>query len=645
MCGIAGIIDKNLESLDYRGANDRVRGLLMHRGPDDFGEWSEGRLRLFHWRLSILDLSPAGHQPMLSRDGRFVICYNGEVYNFRELRDEIARANVGKSFPWRGHSDTEVILEGFSRFGESFLSRLNGMFALAVYDRQSDLLWLARDRAGIKPLFLSQSGDVLQFASEPKFFSIHPSFRATVSSEGLAAYLTYGHSTGRCRMLAGVRQIDPGEVLCVRSGNVEGSRRLAPRASWTRREWSDAGAIREVRELLRRVVERQVVADVPVGVLLSGGVDSAILTALTARILGPSETHAFTLVYPEYGKDFNEVEEAQAVARHLGVRHHVMEARATDLIANLESLVWHYDEPFADAAALNVMMLSRLVREHVSVALAGEGSDELFGGYRRYRVERWFRRFPRGTRVATALCRSTKLYRLRKLPRRLQIFLRSLSHTTPADRYAAYLQSGADLSALIRPEWRPHRDVRDNLRELFADIQDTPPIATMCLVDQQFWLPDTYLEKSDKGSMAASLEMRVPYLDNEVVEFANSLPDRLRVRGQTGKWLLREAFRELVPPGTFDRFKRGFSVPIADWFRDQLGSFFADRVLGPSARSANYLDQSAIARLFAEHRSETYDRSSSLWQVLLFEIWLGRLARGADAPSAEKGAAANVAKL
>lgn len=569
---------------------------------------------------------------MVSRNGRFVIVYNGEAYNLDRLRIEVEAAHPHHALPWRGHSDTEVLLEGFAAFGSRFLTRVDGMFALAVYDARDRTLVLTRDRAGIKPLYVWQGEGLLLFASEAKLFFQHPAFRAAVDPDGLAAFFTYGHSTGACRMLKGLRQLEPGELLCLRDGVAEAPDRICPRPVWRHREWTDAEAIREIQTVLPRVVERQLVADVPVGVLLSGGVDSSILTALSARSLGPSRTPAFTLVYPEFGKDFNELEAARAVARHLGVQHHVLEARASDLIGSMESLVWHYDEPFADAAALNVMALSRLVREHVTVALAGEGSDELFGGYRRYRMERGFWRFPAVTRQMGRLSRMLGLHRARRIPRRLQILLRVLSHPTPADRYSAYFESGANPTDLILPPWRSARDSRATLRALFDENLASSPVAAMCLADQRFWLPDTYLEKSDKGSMAHSLELRVPFLDNEVIELANSLPDRMRVRRNVGKWLLRQAFRDLVPPGTFERFKRGFSVPLESWFRGELGRYFADRVLRPSARCAEYLDLKVLDRLHSEHAQGAFDRSNVLWQALLFEVWLETVAEGFRGP-------------
>lgn len=636
MCGIAG-------SVDPEGSHEALSGILSHRGPDDSGMWEEGSLTLYHWRLAVLDLSSAGHQPMLCRLQRYVICFNGEIYNFLPLRDEIARAHAERDsiFQWRGHSDTEVLVEGFALWGEELLPRLNGMFAIAIYDREEQTLVLARDRMGIKPLYVWQKGSALFFASEAKFFFGCRSFVAEVSPSGLASFFTYGHGYGENRVLQGVRQLAPGSSLTINLRSVAPDNTvgesidrsdlrlsrslfaLTASVGCSSSGRSEQDTVRNARSVLEQAVERQLVADVPVGVFLSGGVDSSILTALTAKILGPSSTKAFTLGYSGFDLDFNEVEEARAIASHLGVKHYVYEATSQDLINTIEQMVWHYDEPFGDAAALNMMVLSRLIRSEVTVALAGEGSDELFGGYRRYQVERLIRRLGPFSALAQKLVRATGVQRWEKLPRRLAILLRSLSHRTAGRRYSAYFESGINLTELILPEWHTAFDPRLRLEELYPDELDgAEPVAALCHADQQFWLVDTYLEKSDKGSMAHSLEVRVPFLDNEVVEFANSLPDHFRIRGRQGKWLLKQAFQEMLPERVFGRMKRGFAVPLAHWLRKELKVYFAERVLSNDARSKDYLETAVIHRYFDEHQKQIYDRSLILWYVLLFEVWL-----------------------
>jgi len=647
MCGIAGWFGSPLSTgaaLDAAAST-----ALAHRGPDDFGRWDGEGFTFLHWRLAVVDLSPAGHQPMRSHDGRHILCYNGEIYGVDPLRRDIeaawardaAAAGAARARRWRGHSDTEVIVEGFALWGVEFLSRLSGMFALALFDRETRTLHLARDRAGIKPLYVWRGDGALLFASEAKFFFHAASFVPGIDARGLSAFFTYGHCHDDCHVLKGVRQLDPGEVLSCSPGAAGelprlASGRLCPRPRWRPVERSDGDAAAELRALLARVVERQLVADVPVGVLLSGGVDSSILTALVARAMGPGHTLAFTLGYRGMGPDYDELEHARRVARHLGVQHHVYEATQDDLVGVVERLVWHYDEPFADAAALNVYVLSRMIRSRVTVALAGEGSDELFGGYRRYQLEKTIADLGALGRGLCAAARAARLDRVGWLPRRAQILLRALARPGPAARYSSYLQAEVPIERLLRPEWRRRIGVHPRIEEGYRDRARGATVSQLCLVDQQFWLPSAYLEKSDKGSMAHALEIRVPFLDNEVIAFANSLPDVQRIRGRQRKWLLERAFGELLPAEVFHRFKRGFGVPVGHWLRHELRQYYLDQVLAPGARLARYVDMRELEACFRDHQRGARDASVALWQCLVLEVWLRHYERrfGAAVPSA-----------
>jgi asparagine synthase (glutamine-hydrolysing) len=635
MCGIAGAFgwEGGTQPL---GLGVESAAILAHRGPDSFGAWQDEGISLFHWRLAIIDLSSAGNQPMLSADERLVLCYNGEVYNFEQLRAEIERRWKGVH-RWRGRSDTEVIVEGFALWGVDFLARLNGMFALALYDRGARTLYLARDRAGIKPLYvLGRDGGVL-FGSEAKLFFHTRHFAPRISANGLAAFFTYGHCYGDNHVLDGVRQLEPGEVITFHRSRPGGrsvatTSRSRPRARWRPVVRDDESAAAELRRLLSGAVARQLVADVPVGVLLSGGVDSSILTALTARLLGPQRTMAFTLGYPGMGGDYDEIDHARRVANHLGVQHHVYEASENDLIEELEQLVWHYDEPFADAAALNMFLISRMIRSRVTVALAGEGSDELFGGYRRYQLEKVIRALGPVGRGLGRLVRAARLGRIGWLPRRLQIVLRALTRRGAAARYSSYLESEVPLETILKPEWQGSVGVDEIIKAGYPDELDRDTVSHLCLVDQQFWLPGTYLEKSDKGGMAHGLEVRVPFLDDEVLEFANTLPDRQRIRGRSRKWLLKKAFEDLVPAEAFHRFKRGFGVPIRRWLRNELRQYYVDQVLSPTARINRYLQMPHLEAFFRDHSRGARDYSDLLWKCLVLEIWLRHFERGFQRP-------------
>jgi asparagine synthase (glutamine-hydrolysing) len=651
MCGIAGAFGCATPLRpEVLGHESEV--VLAHRGPDSFGSWQENGVSLLHWRLAIIDLTAAGNQPMVSADQRFVLCYNGEVYNFQQLRAEIEMqwqrnrprqheltSVTARSFHWRGHSDTEVIVEGFALWGMDFLGRLNGMFALALYDRQTRTLYLTRDRAGIKPLYLWERNGLLLFASEAKFFFHTQHFDPAIDANGLSAFFTYGHCYGENHALEGVRQLEPGQVVTLQERVPAGSARVVsitrscPRPRWRSVSRDDVSTARELRRVLSSAVARQLVADVPVGVLLSGGVDSSILTALTTRLIGPEKTMAFTLGYPGMGTDYDEIEHARRVAKHLGVQHYVYEASQTDLIRDLEQLVWHYDEPFADAASLNVFLISKMIRSRVTVALAGEGSDELFGGYRRYQFEKVIRGLGSIGRSLCRTIRATRFDRVGWIPRRFQILLRAMAQKSAASRYSSYLESEVPINTILKPEWQRTIGIDASIQKGYPDELDSGIVSRLCLIDQQFWLPGTYLEKSDKGGMAHSLEIRVPFLDNEVVEFANTLPDDQRIRGSSRKWLLKMAFKDLVPGEVFTRFKRGFGVPVSSWLRNELREYYLDHVFSPAARVKPYLQMNNVEACFRDHLRGARDYSNLLWQCLIFEIWLRHFERGFQKPN------------
>lgn len=641
MCGVAGIFSASVLR-DAGEVSPDVRGVLAHRGPDDYGEWRDRHLLLFHWRLSIIDTSPAGHQPMMSHSGRFVIGFNGEIYNFQEIRTRLeeARQKADRNWipQWRGHSDTEVLLEAFELWGPEVVQQLNGMFAVAIFDRTEEVLWLARDRMGIKPLYICWMEDRLLFASEEKFFFNCDGFEARINPQGLCSQLTYGHSTTRHHLIQGVMQVQPGELLEVgiesaNSGKFRSKgRRFCRKPSWQVRRWSTSDAVRECRCCVERAVQRQLVADVPVGVFLSGGVDSSIITALAAQNLGASQTEAFTLGYSGFGLDFNEIEEARSVAMHLGVQHHVLEPRVSDLIAILQDFVWHFDEPFSNVGGINMLLLSRMVREHVTVALAGEGGDEVFGGYRRYQVEEWLRKFGSFARLVAKMLTAIGAAEFSGLDRRSRILIHSLCSRSPGDRYSSYFETSVPIRRILRKEWLPDFNVRAPLETLYPTRLQAEPVMAMCLADQQFWLVDTFLKKSDKASMASSLEVRVPFLDNEVVEYANTLPDRMRIRGLQGKWILKEAFKDMLPKRVFKRFKRGFDAPYEYWLKNELKEYFEGTVLRTGALSGRYLKVDEVKQVYREHSSGRFSHGLILWQVLLFEIWLQQLANGFKRP-------------
>lgn len=642
MCGIAGIISSKAIAFE-EDPLQQLQSVLQHRGPDSKGHFVKDNLALFHWRLAVIDISEAGHQPMYSHCDRYVIIYNGEIYNAPEIRKELEDESHKN---WRGHSDTEVILEGFAHWREALFKKLNGMFALAIYDKTERRLWLARDRFGIKPLYIWRGSAGIAFCSEPKFLFHLEDFDLQISKKGMNAFLIYGHGIGDWRMMDGLMQLDPGAFARFDLDEKDFEKdfvksklsRFVAKPSWKKKDWTEESAAKELRRLVWKSVERQLVSDVPIGVFLSGGIDSSVLTAVASRILGPKETKAFTLGYLGGGNDFDEIAAAQETAKFLGVEHHVLQAEKENIFQNFVKMVWQYDEPFGDAAAMNVLMLSRLIRKHVTVALAGEGSDELFGGYLRHKIERAMRKYEPLFLLMRPLARL--LFRL-NVRRRTGVLMRALQESSASDRHSAYFEgSPIHPETFLKKQWQI-ANPRTHLTELYPGQNGDDPMAAMCLADQQFNLVDSYLEKSDKGSMAHSLEIRVPFLDNELADFCNSLPDDLRIRGTKGKWILRQAFRDMLPKSLFKRLKRGFGAPVVSWLREDLRSYFEEMVLSKDARIAAFLDVSLIQKCFNQHIINSNDHSVILWRILVLETWLRNVESGFHAPFCENRKAAN----
>ena len=639
MCGLAGFFDASGRRDDaaLTATVAAMTDSLRHRGPDDGGVWVEAAagIALGHRRLSIVDLSPAGHQPMVSADGRFVIAYNGEIYNTEELRAELP------GIPWRGHSDTEVLLEGCAAWGVAATARrLIGMFAFALWDRRERMLWLARDRLGIKPLYYGRFGDVFLFGSELKALRAHGEWPVEVERDALAAFLRHNYVPAPRSIYRGVAKLPPGTVLRVQPG---GEPRLE--AFWSlgevahagiadRSTMSDAEAADRLDALLRDAIGRRMVADVPLGAFLSGGVDSSAVVALMqAQSDRPVKT--FTIGFHERGYD--EARHAKAVAAHLGTEHtelYVEPSHALDIIPKLAE--W-YDEPFADSSQIPTFLVSEMTRRHVTVALSGDGGDELFAGYNRYfwgeALWRRLGRLPGGARRAgagllTALPPSAwdrlfaavpvrlrppqagdKLHKLAdvlRLPDQAALYRRLVSHWEEP----ASLVPGASEAGI---PW-----------DLMADPKMPDFVERMQRLDTVTYLPDDILTKVDRASMAVALEARVPLLDHRVVEFAWRLPMTQKIRGGDGKWLLRQVLHRYVPRELIERPKMGFGVPIDVWLRGPLRDWAEALLDERRLRAEGFLDPAPIRRRWAEHLSGARNWQYPLWDVLMFQAWRER---------------------
>ncbi len=638
MCGIAGFIDPKRRSGDneLKALAASMAVALRHRGPDAQGVWvdEQAGVALGHARLSIIDLSPAGAQPMQSASGRFVVSYNGEVYNAGELRAELERA--GHKF--RGHSDTEVLVEGFAEWGiGATVERLIGMFAFAVFDRKGRVLTLGRDRLGIKPLYWGRTKARVVFASELKAFAALPDFSPRIDRQALGAFLCTGYVPAPASIYEGIEKLEPGILLEIREDGATRSERywslldVAARGQDAVLDIDEEEARDRLETLLTDAVTRRMVADVPLGVFLSGGIDSSTVTALM-QANSAQPVRSFSIGFHEEG--FDEAKHAKAVAAHLGTDHTELYVTAEQALAVIPKLPTIYDEPFADSSQIPTFLVSEMTRKHVTVALSGDGGDELFAGYNRYGqglgLARALRLLPRP--VAMGLARSIRSVPPAMWDRLFDVVPAHLRPRLPGDKiqkladvladdavgyYRVLLAQWAGAWSLVEGATAPETsafgaDVRARLGDELSWMQ---------YADSVTYLPDDILTKVDRASMAVSLEVRVPLLDHRVVGFAWQLPADLKMRGGQGKWLLRQLLHKYVPKQLVERPKMGFGVPIDAWLRGPLKDWAAD-LLNPAAMAQEgLLDPLPVQEKWKEHQSGRRNWQYFLWNVLMFEAW------------------------
>lgn len=624
MCGLIGFSG----SYDHRSLATGLRS-ISHRGPDDHGIYldSENGVGLGHNRLSILDLSPLGHQPMVDASGSVVLAYNGEVYNFRTLRKELEAA--GHRF--KGNSDTEVILALYLAEGVSFVSRLNGVFAFAIWDRRTKSMVLVRDGLGVKPMYVAETDLGVAFASEIKaLLHLLPGARQ-LDVDALRRYLSFLWCPGAGTPLRSVKKLLPGEALLIRDGRI--TRRWCwyqlPVVRGVRADLTESDAVAGTAFHLRQAVERQMVADVPVGAFLSGGLDSSAVVAF-AKAIDP-DIRCFSIEMSG-GQDEGLVDDlpfAKEAARHLGVRLEVVSIDAPGMAADLVSMVEQLDEPLADPACLNVLYISRLARQHgIKVLLSGAGGDDLFTGYRRHRAiqaERYWTWLPSAIRW---LCDEA---------------VHSLDQRNPLVRRAAKALSGAGLDGDGRIAnyfaWSRRQDLLPlYTQEFVAQLRDeppaqpfldyltmlpsgAPPLARLLGLEQRFFLGDHNLIYTDKMSMAAGVEVRVPFLDVDLVEFAQRVPLGLKQRGKEGKWVLKKAMEPYLPDSIIYRPKSGFGAPLRRWMRQELKPLVGDLLSADSLKRRGLFDFKAVQRLMDRHDRGQVDAAYTLFSLLCIEIW------------------------
>ncbi|WP_193370325.1 asparagine synthase (glutamine-hydrolyzing) [Pelagibius marinus] len=636
MCGIAGFLGPAGGGADFEALARRMADSLVHRGPDDGGSWADGAagVGLGHRRLSIIDLSAAGHQPMVSANGRYVLSYNGEVYNAAELRRELEAAGVS----FRGASDTEVLVEAIARHGlRPTLERLIGMFAFALWDRELRELTLVRDRLGIKPLYWGRFSKSLLFASELSALQRHPDFSGEIDRDSLCSFLRFNYVPAPQSIYRGIQKLRPGHLLSVRQGgepqieawwSLAAARENGAAAPFT---GSEDEAISALEDLLGDAVEMRMIADVPFGAFLSGGVDSSIVAALMNR-RSSRPVRSFSIGFAE--DDYNEAAYARAVADHLGTEHTELRVTPDEARAVIPNLPDIYDEPFADASQIPTFLVSRMTREHVTVALSGDGGDELFGGYNRYYqapavlsrtalLPEPLGRYAAAlilavppTRWSQMLGPLPKIGAIPMLGEKLHKIADILGKS-PQQAFCALVSQWPDPAALVTGG-------RENVDAVWSEAAGDLSgfAARMQFADTQTYLPDDILTKVDRASMAVSLEARVPLLDHRVVEFAWSLPQDFKIRGREGKWILRQVLDRHVPRTLIERPKMGFSVPIDSWLRGPLRGWAEDLLSESRLKRQGFLDPAPIRARWGEHISGKRNWQYSLWGVLMFSAWL-----------------------
>jgi asparagine synthase (glutamine-hydrolysing) len=623
MCGIAGIASIVDAALPAPAVIEQMCRMITHRGPDDQGVLRTPRAHIGMRRLSIIDVG-GGHQPIHNEDETVWIVFNGEIYNFASLRRELEA--LGHRF--YTNSDTECIVHAYEQFGDDCFSRLRGMFAIALLDRRRDRLVLARDRVGKKPLYYTITDDgLLAFGSELKCLLAVPSFRPSVEPEAIHDYFALGYVPAPASIFAGVRKLLPAHYLVLENGRVSTARywnlQFAPK--WNQPE-SELTA--QLLQHLEDAVRVRLVSDVPFGAFLSGGIDSSVVAALMARTLS-SPVRTFTIGFREDA--FNEMPDARLVARHIGADHHelVVDADAASL---LQHLVWHFDEPFGDSSAIPTFLVSRLAAGHVKMVLSGDGGDEFYGGYTRYRKFMHLRRIARGSaglaaRIARSAGRGMRGLGIAGGERVARIGAR-LGQPFP-DNYLSGVAVATqnDLQTLLVPELAgcdPYRSVRSHFERPEIDEEMERVIAG----DVATYLSDDILTKVDRMTMANSIESRAPLLDQELVAFTCRLPLSLKIRRGVGKYLLRKAAQQLLPAACLQKRKQGFAIPLDSWFRSELKTLLMDTIADRRFRQRGICNMAGVHRLLNEHLGGTHNHGELLWQLLTYEMWARRFLDG-----------------
>ncbi len=616
MCGISGIYHfKNQEAVDEQ-LLIQMRDILAHRGPDDQGHFIDGCVGLAHRRLSIIDLS-AGHQPMFNEDRSVAVVYNGEIYNFQDIRQDL----IKKGHQFQTRSDTEVIIHAYEEYGTQCVDLFRGMFAFALWDNRQQRLFLVRDRMGIKPLYYTVlNNNTILFASEIKSILLHPGVNREVDQNALNLYMTLRYVPGPLTMFKNIFKLMPGHTMTV------GHQGIRSEKYWDL-DFSESNGLSDgaygerFLAILEEAIRLRLISDVPLGVFLSGGVDSSTVVALMSEIAGGT-IQTFSVGYDDDGGE-NEFEQAQLVASRFGTNHHEFRLKAGDFMEFIPKLIWHLDEPVADSSTIPLYFISKLARQHVTVILSGEGADELLAGYYIYKKMLQIdgmRRTPLPHLLRFFGPLLTRVVRNQKIQKYMTHLARPLEGS-----YFGISSVFSDMSKdqlfvngqLPTPAISPGA----HLASFYERSRGWDTLSRMLYLDSKVWLPDDLLMKADKMTMATSMELRVPFLDHKLVECAASLPSALKLKGRETKYLLKHIMNGRLPDSVLYGKKKGFPVPIRKWFREAPRGFLEDILLGKSTVCARFFNTRFVRQIITDHQSGRGDYSDHIWTLIVFEYW------------------------
>lgn len=617
MCGICGLIEKSSASEKEVSIRNMV-SVLKHRGPDNQNIYFDTNISLGHARLSILDLSSAANQPMVSHNGKYIIVYNGELYNFKDLRLQLSE----RGYIFNTNSDTEVVLNGYDAWGDSFFVKMNGIFAFSIWCRETKTLKVVRDRLGVKPLYYYVDEDKFVFASEIKSILANKSIIPKINYDSLHEYLYYGNAIGSKTLFKKIVKVKPGRFLTVSEG------KITENVYWDINNikeitTNEFDAANNVKNLIDEAVKRQLVSDVPVGVFLSGGIDSSCITAFAKRYY-PGKLNTYSCAF-DFDIGINELKKARQVANFYDTNHNELFIEGKDLNDIITRLVYHHDEPFGDAANIPLYLLTKEVSNSQKVILQGDGGDELFGGYRRYNtlssLRTWKIAAPFLNAFFSIMPETVKLKQYRR-------FCRAMLQDSDAIRMALLLteetleDSPTNVFSYEFKSKVSNFDPFAEYKKLDMKLFDKDVVQKMLWTDMQILLPETFLEKVDKSTMANGVEVRVPFLDNNLVEYAMSLPSNLKIRRGEKKFILRKALRSIVPDDVLDAPKTGFGVPFSNWLKGPLKDFMQQNLNDAYIQQLNLFDNYSLNRLINLHLSGKKNSGILLWKLMNLCIWL-----------------------